>query len=153
MKSVLILLIGGLLLTVVRGSSLPRGIRNNNPGNIRRTRDRWQGLAAEQQDPDFFQFKHPRYGFRAMARILRNYQRRGLTTLREMISTYAPPTENNTDAYIRSVANQLNINPDVELSLEPSLFALIKAMTAVENGRLFRRFYDDDTIREGIALA
>lgn len=35
----------------------PRGIRNCNPGNIRLTRDKWQGLRSEQTDTEFFQFE------------------------------------------------------------------------------------------------
>ncbi len=153
MKLLFIFLLGGFILTTVSRSSLPRGIRNNNPGNIRLTSDQWQGLQDAQNDPDFFQFVHPRYGFRAMARILRNYQRRGLTTLREMIGTYAPKSENDTNAYVRFVANELNINPDAELSLDVYLFPLIKAITQFENGRRFADFYGDNTIKEGIALA
>ena len=30
--------------------SLPRGLRNNNPGNIRITKDKWQGLREKQED-------------------------------------------------------------------------------------------------------
>lgn len=48
----------------------PRGIRNNNPGNIRRSSDPWQGLAKEQIDREFFKFKSSVYGIRALARLL-----------------------------------------------------------------------------------
>lgn len=44
----------------------PRGLRNNNPGNIRTTKDRWQGLRPQQTDPAFFQFTEMRYGYRAL---------------------------------------------------------------------------------------
>ena len=30
-----------------------RGIRNHNPGNLRRSADPWQGLAPEQTDKEF----------------------------------------------------------------------------------------------------
>ena len=152
MKPLLLFLLGGIVLTAVSRSSLPRGIRNNNPGNIRRTNDQWQGLQTVQNDPDFFQFSHPRYGFRAMARILRNYQRRGLTTI-EMISTYAPATENKTETYINFVTKKLNLSPDSEVNLNKKLFDLIKAITTFENGFRFISFYNDNTIQEGIALA
>ena len=52
----------------------PRGIRNNNPGNIRRNGDPWQGLAKEQNDREFFTFKSAVYGIRALARLLITYQ-------------------------------------------------------------------------------
>ncbi len=153
MKLFLLLFLGGLLLTSITRSSLPRGIRNNNPGNIRLTNDSWKGLQAVQNDPEFFQFSHPRYGFRAMARILTNYQRRGLTTLREMISTWAPHNENDTNAYVRFVAKEINVSADTELDLDRYLFPLVKAIAKFENGNRFADFYGDITIQEGIALA
>ena len=45
-------------------STLPRGIRNHNPGNIRRSQDPWQGLASAQNDPEFFIFQSAIYGIR-----------------------------------------------------------------------------------------
>ena len=72
---------------------LPRGIRNRNPGNIRKSGDRWKGLAPLQSDPAFFIFETPLWGIRAMATILRNYQRRhGLKSLVQIIGRWAPPT-------------------------------------------------------------
>ena len=47
------------------GKNAPRGIRNNNFGNLRITKDKWQGLREEQTDPEFFQFKSPKWGYRA----------------------------------------------------------------------------------------
>ena len=50
-------------MTMVR---LARGLRNNNPGNIRRVRgQRWRGQCPEQQDPAFVQFTSPEWGYRA----------------------------------------------------------------------------------------
>ena len=49
---------------------LPRGIRNNNPLNIRRSKDQWQGLRKEQTDPSFCQFENLAYGWRAAFRLL-----------------------------------------------------------------------------------
>ena len=46
---------------------LPRGIRNNNPLNIRRTaKDQWKGLRAQQTDASFCQFESLEYGWRAV---------------------------------------------------------------------------------------
>ena len=56
--------------------SLPRGLRNNNPGNIRITKDKWQGLREKQTDKDFFQFTEMKWGYRALIRTLQNYRRR-----------------------------------------------------------------------------
>jgi len=83
----------------------PRGIRNNNPGNIRRSDDQWRGLAADQTDADFFRFAEPRFGIRAMARILQVYQEHhGLRTIREIINRWAPSVENPTGDYVTAVA-------------------------------------------------
>ena len=134
-------------------NALPRGIRNNNPGNIKRNAIQWQGAEAIQNDPDFVQFESPEYGFRAMTRILRTYQQRGLDTVREIISTYAPSTENKTENYINFVAGRLNVAADQRLEVESRMFELIQAITIFENGTLYANFYKDSTIQRGIELA
>ena len=50
--------------------SIARGIRNNNPLNIRRSADKWQGLKAQQEDREFFQFSEMKWGWRAAFRLL-----------------------------------------------------------------------------------
>ena len=52
---------------------MTRGIRNNNPLNIRHSADRWQGAAEEQNDPSFVQFKSMAYGYRAAWKTLESY--------------------------------------------------------------------------------
>ena len=90
--------------SIARGRALPRGIRNHNPGNLRRSADPWQGLAAEQSDAEFFQFASAKWGIRALARTLIAYQDRvGLKTIKQMIGRWAPPNENDTGAYVRAV--------------------------------------------------
>lgn len=129
-----------------------RGIINNNPGNIRRTSDEWEGLSKVQNDPDFFQFESAVYGIRAMAKLLRNYQRLyGLTTITGIISRWAPPSENDTASYIASVANSAGYAATQSLNMEntQTLLALIKGMIKVENG--FNP-YSDKTILDAISL-
>lgn len=79
----------------------PRGIRNNNPGNIRFDGTKWRGLRGD--DGAFCIFDTPVNGIRAIARILGNYQKRGLYTIDSIINAWAPPNENNTQAYIDAV--------------------------------------------------
>ena len=55
---------------------MTRGLRNNNPGNLRISKDKWQGLREVQEDKDFFQFKTIEYGYRALMRTLQNYRKR-----------------------------------------------------------------------------
>lgn len=90
----------------MQGSDKTRGIRNNNPGNIR-WGDDWQGLVpqAQRTDKSFCQFIKPEYGIRAMIIILRNYQRKHrLSTISGIINRWAPTNENDTQSYINSVA-------------------------------------------------
>ena len=116
----------------------PRGIRNNNPGNLRKNGISWQGLApADQQtDPAFYVFSLPDYGVRAMARVLRTYYNsHGLRSIREIITRYAPATENNTNAYTLAVAREVGMDPDYRiLDLDAVLPRLVPAMIRHENG-------------------
>ncbi|WP_086930240.1 hypothetical protein [Agarilytica rhodophyticola] len=124
-----------------------------NVGNIRRNEIEWEGIQAIQNDKDFVQFNSPEYGFRAMARTLRSYQRRGVLTVRDIINTYAPASENHTANYIRFVARRLDVSPDQPLEVNRRMFELIKAITVFENGSRFENHYDDTTIQDGIVLA
>ena len=116
---------------------MTRGIRNNNPGNIRRSTDRWLGLQVVQGDPEFFQFTGMAYGYRAMFMLLYTYQKRyGLHTLRQMIARYAPPNENNTDLYIETVATWADVEPDlsIQTTSRDVMVPLVAAMSRMENG-------------------
>jgi len=130
-----------------------RGIRNHNPGNIRRDRTRWKGQAEVQTDPAFVVFTAPEWGLRAMARVLRNYQtKHGLRTVRAIISRWAPQSENDVDAYVRSVAVRMGVDPEAALSLADAdlLADLIAAIVRHENGC---QPYDQPTIQKAIELA
>ena len=83
---------------------ISRGLRNNNPLNIRRNSTKWKGLAECQPDPEFFSFIDACWGYRAAFVTLRNYfLRHSLKSLRGWIHRWAPPVENDTDAYVRAV--------------------------------------------------
>src|SRR5579872_14880 len=112
--------------------NLPRGIRNNNPGNIRRSIDKWQGLADpdHQTDPDFFIFQNPIYGIRAIARILITYQDKyGLQGVKGIISRWAPSSENKTDAYVAAVVKNTGMGDydGVDMHKYADLKAMVKA--------------------------
>jgi len=127
-----------------------RGIRNNNPGNIVRTNDVWQGESPDQSGDDrFVVFTAPEWGIRAMVRILRRYYSSGLTTVSQIISQWAPSTENDTQAYIDAVANQMGVSPDGVLSFDNALPLLVSAIITHENGQ---QPYDISIIDKGIAL-
>lgn len=115
----------------------PRGIRNCNPGNIRVTKDKWQGLRSVQTDREFFQFEEMKWGYRALVRTLQNYRRiHGCYTITDFITRWAPSSENNTLAYIKSVCNQLGVPsvyvPDVDD--RDTMCALAAAISKHENG-------------------
>lgn len=127
-----------------------RGIRNNNPGNIdRKPNTHWVGMSPDQSaDSRFVVFSAPEYGIRAMARILRNYRDRGLVTVSHMISTWAPPKENNTAAYIAAVSAETGLSP-MDVVTDDDLPAFIAAIIRHENGQ---QPYDTATIERGIEL-
>jgi len=125
-------------MTTQNTGAMPRGIRNNNPGNLRRSNDPWQGLAEQQTDSDFFVFKSPVYGIRALARTLIAYQdKHGLSTIRTLITRWAPAAENNTESYIKAVAGESGRHPDQPLDLHTyaDLQPLVTAIIQHENGQ------------------
>lgn len=86
----------------------PRGVRNNNPGNIRYSpANAWLGKVPISQNTDgsFEQFVEWRYGVLALIKLLSKYIVR-YGTIEKMIRVYAPSVENNTEAYIRAVSNE-----------------------------------------------
>ncbi|KEQ15660.1 hypothetical protein GZ77_03500 [Endozoicomonas montiporae] len=133
-------------------TNLPRGIRNNNPLNIREnagTDYQWEGERIKDDDPEFEEFTNPVYGIRAGARVLASYRRRGVVTLGDIIATWAPPTENDTESYINGVAQATGLQP--YNTVEPNHYpALIAAMIRHENGI---QPYSMELIRTGVALA
>ena len=119
---------------------LPRGIRNNNPLNIRRSKDQWQGLKKEQTDSSFCQFEDLVYGWRAAFKLLTRtyYHTYRLYTIRAIVTKWAPPNENNSKAYVENVSRLTGIHPDEPLGIpseKPSRWiALGAAMAIQENG-------------------
>ena len=86
----------------------PRGMRNNNPLNIRHSASQWQGMRAEQTDRAFVQFTSMTMGYRAAWRTLETYFKRFEAerkpfTPRNIIYRWAPPVENDSEAYLRSI--------------------------------------------------
>ena len=129
----------------------PRGIRNNNPGNIVRTGETWRGMSADQSaDSRFVVFDDPVWGLRALARVLRKYNAAGLNTVQAIINRWAPPVENDTGAYVRSVAARLGVSPTQPLVLTDEIMAgLMSAITEHENGQ---NPYSPETFVQAIGL-
>lgn len=130
-------------------STEPRGIRNNNPGNIR-LGTHWEGMLDKQLDPSFAQFTKPEYGIRAIVKIMHSYQRLGIHTIRQVIERWAPPSENNTPAYIAAVCAECSVGPDDDVKLENIMPLLVRAICYRENGCFP---YTDAQLARGIELA
>ena len=116
---------------------MSRGLRNNNPGNIRRSRVRYKGEVRPSRDPDFKEFSTMAYGYRAVFVLLDTYRiRYGLTTIRQMLNRYAPPTENFTEGYVRFVADYSGVMPDevIDTRSEKDMIPIVAAMSKIENG-------------------
>lgn len=140
-----------------------RGQKNCNPLNIRHSADHWQGARKEQTDKSFVQFESMAYGYRAAWKILQSYFNRFTHegkdfSVRNVISRWAPPKENNTESYIRTVLILSGIR-EKEILLPPSdvqsynrLSRLLSAMTCMESGIRLKQM-DAEAIYQGYKLA
>ncbi|WP_205203171.1 hypothetical protein [Azonexus hydrophilus] len=136
----------------VADPTAPRGVRNNNPGNIMKGGDNWQG-EVQGNDPRYATFATPEAGIRAMGKTLLTYQEKhGLNSVEAIIARWAPATENNTAAYVATVAKEMGVKPDAALNLRDgdTLAKLTRAMIRVENGN---QPYSDQQIAAGLAAA
>lgn len=118
-------------------TDMTRGIRNNNPLNIRRNNTKWQGLAKEQKDKSFFTFVAPEWGYRAALRTLQNYNRvHRLTSIRQWVNRWAPPVENPTDNYLEFVCAKVGMPADAEPRITNRVIMcnIVAAMSHFENG-------------------
>ena len=140
-----------------------RAIRNNNPLNIRRSADRWQGARMEQTDKAFVQFISMPYGYRAAWKVMEtywqifNYLPKNFS-VRNIITRWAPPRENNTESYIRIVLLLSGLR-EKEILLSPKnvegydrLSRLLSAMTTMECG-IRQKQIDTEAIYKGYKLA
>jgi len=145
---------------------MTRGLRNNNPLNIRHSNDKWQGAVTTQTDAAFVQFRSLPYGYRAAWKTLDSYYVRFRNeripyTVRTIINRWAPPSENDTEAYIRAVVRLSGLGGN-ETITRPCIFRafdrlditarLIAAMTCVENGIRMEQV-DREAIWQGYDLA
>jgi hypothetical protein len=117
---------------------------NMNPLNIRfDKKTNWFGSRLKDRR-GFVQFAAFSYGYRAAVMILRSYAKRGLKTVPQIIETWAPRSENNTVAYIKTVLDNLSerqsepytVTADTEIDLRNRelVIQLLLSMTKVEMG-------------------
>lgn len=136
---------------------MPRGLRVNNPGNIRKSMELFQGEVLSPDDA-FKAFRSMDYGYRAMSVIIYNYfNKYDLDTIRKIITRYAPPSDgNHTEAYINTVAARSGVSPDRVITLadfkypvsSPFMKSVIGQMARVEQGKPA----DETSLSEGYKL-
>ena len=127
--------------------------RNRNPLNIRATNIDWAGKSGSNKG--FEVFSNSEYGYRAAAKNLYTYNERdNLKSVRDIVTKWAPPSENNTNSYVDKVAKDLGVDPDADLGnlrSNPALTKdLMKSMTEVEGPN---NKFTDAHVENGIALA
>lgn len=118
---------------------MPRGMRNNNPLNIRRfAHNDWLGKIHDDvaRDMEFEEFRHPMYGFRASFILIHRYIKSGCSDVSSIIRRWAPTVDgNDVNNYLR-VISSFGLDPnDLIIPLDwKTMSTLVEAMFSVENG-------------------
>lgn len=136
-------------------SGVPRGVRNNNPGNIIRNGIAWNGLLTQAQvqnngwewDPVFCQFDTADNGLRALAKILMTYAAKGIDTIQGLISTFSAT---NQQAYVTNVSAALQVDPGKVINVTQNIYPIMAAIIQQENGE---QPYTTDTLIDAISAA
>ncbi|CAI8770489.1 structural protein P5 [Pseudomonas serbica] len=147
--------------------STPRGVRNNNPGNIDfNPRNNWQGqlgLEVGVVGPRFARFDHPENGIRALGKLLINYRGKdgmpgvggkGIDTVLETINRWAPRNENNTKAYAEAVAKRLGVSITDQINVHDpaTLRGMVVSIIVHENGsNPYPSLLIDEGVRRALA--
>lgn len=146
-------------------SNISRGLRNNNPFNLRLSANQWQGLCNNTlvfynatddmlgsvyevelnvEDSSFCQFQSLAFGLRAGMILLRTYiQNHGCNTVSKIINRFAPPSENNTQAYISFVckghSKDINgvLKQDTPISVGSREFFIVASRICFYESRLW----------------
>ena len=134
-----------------------RGVRNNNPLNIKRG-DTWQGMTDQQSDLTFVKFIAPEWGIRAAVKILFTYvEQHRINTIRGIIYRWCPENpdepENDPAAYLHRVCMLADFYPEQILNTQDhnQVLALVKAMASVECGG--PPDYPEETWESGLRMA
>jgi hypothetical protein len=140
-----------MAVSYIGRSDLPRGIRNNNPGNLE-TGEGWKGESGA--DGRFAVFTDLSWGLRALAKDLLNvYNNDGLTTIDAIVAHYAPASDgNDVAAYAGDVATIMSVPSNWPLQMPDELPGLMRGIIMHENGSP-GNIITDDQIAEGITLA
>lgn len=134
---------------------MSRGLRNNNPGNIRPV------SRNQANDGAFTIYRTPEEGWGALGKQLKAYANAGLDNVASIISKYAPSSENNTGAYIQSVTTNMSkrLGSDVgaltrlDLSDPRVLKALMQSITEHENFRGASQYFEGASFDKEVLAA
>lgn len=136
-------------------SSLPRGLRDNNPGDLQQPSGQsWQGTVG--MDGPFVIFEDTTWGLRALARdLITKISKDGLDTIDALINEYAPPIENDTQSYIVAVANDSGIGAGDQLGTDQqTIMLLMRAIVNHEIGGVdSQQYVPDADILTGYQMA
>lgn len=115
--------------------NVPRGIRNNNPGNIKKSASAWVGKVGN--DGTFEIFDTAQNGIRAMARLLRTYRNSyGLNTIRGIVARWTSGDSGTIqDNYVKHIVNRSGIQEHLQLIGISQYAAVVEAMIEFENAR------------------
>lgn len=129
----------------------PRGIRNNNPGNLRASGANWRGAIGQDQD-GFVRFKDYAHGVRAAIKVLQTYyNRHNIRTWQGVADRWAPASDGNNPAqYAAFLAHStgsstFNLSPD-------TLFKAIRAIVTIENGNQYAYTITPDIFRRALQM-
>lgn len=131
-----------------------RGIKsvvNNNPGNLEES-----SLALPTKTGRFSKFSTPEQGVAGLARdinlkITGESKHGKLDTLESLLPVYAPPSENDTEAYIKSVVSQTGISRGTNLTKE-DIPKVVAAITRHEGGKDALQYYTKSIIKDGLEI-
>ena len=141
-------------LELMENDKLPRGIRNNNPLNIRYVeRNNWKGRTDINTDGEFEQFISLEWGIRAAFVLIHNYiYIYSQKTIQAIVSRWAPWDDNNNpESYAHRVAREIGGTPNTKPDFRDMflMVAIVRAMIKVECGVRV----DDETIVRGYTMA
>lgn len=125
-----------------------RGEALNNPGNIEHGPQAWEGQSPDQPDAKLVKFATPADGLRAIVKTLETYQRKGITTIAGAVTRWAPPSENDTAAYIADECAHCSASPGSPFMR--MLLPFIRGLITHEQGRCI---YTDAQIQAAIDKA
>ena len=127
-----------------------KGLELNNPLNIRRTKERWLGENPEPRSTVWQDFVAPEWCYREADHIIMRHYREGRNLVGDIVGAWAPPTENDTKAYVEGVCARMGQDPLRALKLPQQMEMLLHAMTIQEIGRY--PWDTDEPIIKGMAL-